>query len=89
MVDVQSSNLKLVDRARRIFRAILIPLVESDPTTHPSIDVSDDAELDKLIKECGGSVKTALVAARWSCGAEEARKRLEGVDGILKRALEG
>ncbi len=89
MVDVKTSNIKLLDRARRIFRAVLVPLTEPHMSIQPSIDTDDDGAVDRLIAKCGGSVKTAVIAARWGCGAEEAVERLEEVDGVLKKALEG
>lgn len=89
MVDVKRSNLKLVERARRIFRSVLEPIQgESDHSTiHFSIDIADDAAVDRLIDDCDGSVKLAMVAARWSCTPEEARTKLEAAKGILRKAL--
>lgn len=82
MVDVKRSNAKLVMRARGIVRTVLQPY-----DGRLSINLSDDAALDKLIDDCG-SVKTAMVAARWKCGREEAERRLRAAGGILKVALE-
>ena len=88
MVDVRSTNAKLIDRARRIFRAVLTPILDTDPSIQPSIDVNDDEMVDRLIRSCEGSVKIALVVARWTCKVDEAKTRLDRVDGILRRALE-
>ena len=87
MVDVKSSNAKLIDRARRIFRTVLVPLTQSPLSITPSIDIADDAAVDRLIKDCGGSVKTAIVAARWGHGVDDAIERLEVSEGGLKRSL--
>ena len=47
MVDLRASNTKLADRARRIVRAV----------TNLS-----PAESERLLNECGGEVKTAIVS---------------------------
>jgi len=71
MVDVKRSNVKLISRARLVFRSVL----------------SDDEAIDHLMEQCGDSVKTAIVAARWD-SPKEASERLAAADGVLKLALE-
>ena len=85
MVDVKRSNIKLIHRARRIFRMVFASL------NHPPevLDMADDQALDELIDRCNGSVKTAIVAAQWNVTLEEAQHRLESVNGVLKPALIG
>jgi N-acetylmuramic acid 6-phosphate etherase len=82
MVDVQRSNLKLVSRARAIFRSILSSLPLSI-----SFDLDDDDAIDTLIDACEGSVKQAMIAARWDCSPSDAKCRLERADGMLKKAI--
>jgi N-acetylmuramic acid 6-phosphate etherase len=76
MVDVKTSNLKLIDRSRRIFRAIL-------PSTTPL----RDEEIDALISSCKGSVKLALVVSKLNCSIPDAEARLASAGGVLKKAL--
>lgn len=87
MVDVKRSNLKLVTRARSIFRAVLEPLSRPPTNAILSVDLDDDLAIDALIDACDGSVKVAMVSARWQCDPAEAQDRLDAVDGILKKAL--
>lgn len=86
MVDVKRSNIKLINRARLIFRSVLAPLVQQEGITM-DIDLADDLAIDTLMDACEGSVKTAMVAARWNCSPAEASKRLEDAGGLLKVAL--
>lgn len=72
MIDVQPTNAKLRDRARRI--------VES------ACDLSP-AEAAALLARCNGEVKTALVSALASVSPEQARKRLEKAKGLVRAAL--
>jgi len=83
MADVKRSNIKLVNRARNIFRSVLEPL----NGVKMSIDLNNGDAIDCLIDDCDGSVKRAMVAARWSCSPAEAKERLDAVGGILKKAL--
>jgi N-acetylmuramic acid 6-phosphate etherase len=73
MVDLRATNTKLADRARRIVR-------ELTKLSNP------DAE--KMLAECGGEVKTAIV--RYHCGVSpaEARQMLSAAHGHLRKALE-
>ncbi|TFK33862.1 hypothetical protein BDQ12DRAFT_614474 [Crucibulum laeve] len=74
MVDVKSSNHKLIDRARRIYRTLL-----------PSSTLTD-SEVDTLIASCGGSVKLALVVGKLGVSVTDGRSRLETAGGLLKKA---
>jgi N-acetylmuramic acid 6-phosphate etherase len=87
MVDVKRSNHKLVNRARRIFRCVLEPLTLPPTSIKLPLNLQDDQAVDALIDECDGSVKLAMVAARWSCTPAEATAKLNKADGLLKRAL--
>ncbi|KAF9450264.1 N-acetylmuramic acid 6-phosphate [Macrolepiota fuliginosa MF-IS2] len=77
MVDVKPSNLKLRDRARRIFRTVL-------PATALS-----DLQIDELLSSCQDNVKLALVVENHKCSVLDAAKILHDAEGVLKRALEG
>ncbi len=72
MVDVQATNAKLRDRARRI--------VELACSLAPK-----DAE--ELLARCDGQVKTALVASLAHVSPEEARLRLRQAEGSVRMAL--
>lgn len=84
MVDVKRSNIKLINRARLIFRSVLDPLAVKKPL---KVDLDDDEAIDALIDACDGSVKRAMVAARWGCTPAEAGDRLATANGLLKTAL--
>lgn len=72
MVDVQSSNAKLEDRAVRL-------------TCHATGASEDRAR--QALAEAGGSVKTALVMLRLGVSAGEARARLSAAGGHSRLAL--
>ena len=59
MVDLQATNSKLTERAKRIVCALT--------------QLSPD-EAAELLKRCGGEVKTAIVAHRLGKSPEEARE---------------
>ncbi len=73
MVDLQPTNQKLRERARRI--------VERTTGLKPS-----DAQA--LLERCG-DVKTAIVAHHARIAPEAARERLRAASGSVRRALEG
>lgn len=73
MVDLRASNSKLADRARRIVRAV----------THLS-----DHESERLLRGCGGEVKTAIVSHYTGYGSADARRLLAASQGHLRKALE-
>ncbi|MCI0477811.1 MAG: N-acetylmuramic acid 6-phosphate etherase, partial [Anaerolineales bacterium] len=72
MVDVQATNAKLRDRARRIVAR--------------ACDLSYD-DADALLARCDGEVKTAIVVARARVLPEDARRRLREAGGIVREAL--
>lgn len=71
MVNVQTSNAKLVDRARRIIA---------------SATGMDEAAAARLLAE-GGTVKTAIVMEKLSLGRVDAEARLREAGGSLRAAL--
>jgi len=73
MVDLRASNTKLVDRARRMLIGFTGLSAE---------------EADRKLSECGGELKTAIVAQLCSLSPEEAGRLLEQTGGHLRRALE-
>jgi len=74
MVDLRASNTKLNDRARRIVRYLT--------------DLSE-AEAERLLKDSGGEVKTAIVRHHTGHSTAEARQLLSASHGHLRKALEG
>jgi N-acetylmuramic acid 6-phosphate etherase len=72
MVDLRASNTKLNDRARRIVRAVT---------------KLSDMDSDRLLKESGGEVKTAIVRHYTGDSSADARQRLEAAHGHLRTAL--
>jgi len=74
MVDLRASNTKLADRARRIVRAV----------TNLS-----DSESERLLQDCGGEVKTAIVSHYTGYSSIDARRLLESAHGHLRNALQG
>jgi N-acetylmuramic acid 6-phosphate etherase len=74
MVDLRASNSKLADRARRIVRAVT--------------NLSDN-ESERLLRDCGGEVKTAIVSHYTGFTSVEARELLANSHGHLRKALEG
>jgi N-acetylmuramic acid 6-phosphate etherase len=73
MVDLQTSNAKLVARAVRITSALT---GASDPNAGRAI-------------AAGGSVKAAIVMLRLGVDRAEAERRLARAGGVLRKALEG
>ncbi len=73
MVDLRASNTKLADRARRIVRAV----TKLSPT-----------ESERLLSECNGEVKTAIVSYDRGVSADEARQLLTASHGHLRSALQ-
>src|SRR3990172_4610970 len=72
MVDLRASNTKLADRARRIVRAVT-NLSEPDS--------------DRLLRDSGGEVKTAIVRHYTGYSPAEARQLLSASHGHLRTAL--
>jgi N-acetylmuramic acid 6-phosphate etherase len=74
MVDLRASNTKLADRARRIVRAVT--------------NLSEN-ETERLLRDCGGEVKTAIVRHYTGYTSADARQLLTASHGHLRKALEG
>ncbi|MCC3376716.1 N-acetylmuramic acid 6-phosphate etherase [Cohnella sp. REN36] len=72
MVDLQPSNGKLVDRAKRIIQL----------ATQAS-----DAEVEAAYEAADGHVKTAIVMLRAGADKEQARQLLERADGFVGGAI--
>ncbi len=72
MVDLRVGSRKLADRARRL----VVELGRVDP-----------ARAERLLAESGGHAKLAILMARASLSAGDARQRLEGAGGSLAAAL--
>jgi len=79
MIDLKSSNEKLVDRARRIFRSVI--------TASEYYEISQDSVVDSIIAMCDGSLKLALVVAKIGCSPTEGRQRLEAAGGVLRKVI--
>jgi len=76
MVDLKSSNHKLIDRACHIFKTVL---------PHTKLQ---DSEIDALIDSCDGSVKVALVIESLECSVDSAHLKLDAAGGVLRKAWE-
>lgn len=73
MIDLQMTNLKLKERAKRVVMTIT--------------GVGYEEAADYLDK-ADGHVKTALVMIRAKVGREEARRRLQRSDGFVRAAID-
>lgn len=73
MVDVQTTNEKLIDRAKRIVM----------------LATGEDEEIVKTaLEQSSFQPKVAVVMIKTHCSKEEAIKRLEAANGFIKKALE-
>lgn len=72
MVDLRATNNKLMVRSRRIVTALT---------------GLTDGESERLLAECGGELKTAIVAHLCGVAPDEARKRLDRAGGHLRHVL--
>lgn len=72
MVDLTATNEKLRDRSRRIVSELT--------------GLSHDAA-GKILADCGGEVKTAVVATLCGVSSDEARRKLKQAQGRLRPAL--
>jgi N-acetylmuramic acid 6-phosphate etherase len=77
MIDVKATNIKLKQRARNILR-----FVGGDACTQ------SDAELDRILESCRGSVKLAAVTVVLKVSVSEAEDRLSRNQGVLARVFE-
>jgi N-acetylmuramic acid 6-phosphate etherase len=74
MIDLQMTNLKLKERAKRVVMTIT------------GVGYEEAAE---YLAKAGGHVKTALVMIKAQVDREEAQRRLERADGFVRAAIEG
>jgi N-acetylmuramic acid 6-phosphate etherase len=74
MIDLQMTNLKLKERAKRVVMTIT------------GVSYEEAAE---YLEKAGGHVKTALVMIKAGVSRVEAQKRLEKADGFVRAAIEG
>jgi N-acetylmuramic acid 6-phosphate etherase len=72
MVDLQLTNQKLHERAKRIIMTIT------------GLDYNHAAQ---ILQDAGGHVKSALVMHAHGCSREEALKRLERANGIVRKTM--
>lgn len=72
MIDLQLTNNKLVERAKRIIMTIT------------GVDYDESA---KYLEKSKGHVKTALVMILADVGYEEAKSRLDSADGFVRNAI--
>ena len=73
MVDVVATNEKLRARVHRIVA---------------QATGADAAQVDEALAASGGDAKVAIVSLLTGIGAAEAQRRLDGVDGVVRKALE-
>jgi N-acetylmuramic acid 6-phosphate etherase len=73
MIDLQMTNLKLVERSKRIVMT----------ATGVDYDTASD-----YLEKAGGHVKTALVMIKANVGFHEAKERLVRADGFVRLAIE-
>ena len=72
MIDLQLTNKKLVERAKKIIMTI----------TGVSYEAADD-----YLKKSGGHVKTALVMIKANVSVDEAKRRLNMANGFVRKAI--
>ena len=72
MVDLQVKNVKLKDRAERIIM---------------TVTGLNKCAADKLLDEAKGNVKTAIVMHKLRTDYEDARKKLDEHDGLVRKVL--
>ncbi|KJR89810.1 N-acetylmuramic acid 6-phosphate etherase [Sporothrix schenckii 1099-18] len=82
MIDLQMSNEKLRDRARRVLRTVVSPA--GILAAHR---VDEDAEVDSLLAGCDGSVKLSILVAMSGLSPDQARLVLQKSGGMLSKAL--
>ncbi|CAK7231713.1 hypothetical protein SBRCBS47491_008024 [Sporothrix bragantina] len=88
MIDLQMSNEKLRDRARRVLRTVVSPdAANTANTSKAAHDVHQDAEVDAILAGCDGSVKLSILVAMSGLSPEQARLVLQKSGGMLSKAL--
>ena len=73
MIDLQATNVKLIERATRIIVAIT---------------ECSRREADAALKNCNGELKTAIVSQGLGISPDSARSRLDSKQGHLRNVLE-
>ncbi len=73
MVDLQLTNSKLADRAKRIVKMAT---------------AADDATASRALDQAGGHVKTAIVMIAAGLDAGEARRRIDEAGGFIRPAMQ-
>jgi N-acetylmuramic acid 6-phosphate etherase len=74
MIDLQMTNLKLKERAKRVVMTIT------------GVGYEEAAD---YLERAGGHVKTALVMIKAGVAKSDAKERLEKADGFVRAAIEG
>ncbi|MGG3942390.1 N-acetylmuramic acid 6-phosphate etherase [Peribacillus psychrosaccharolyticus] len=72
MVDVQSTNEKLIERAKRI-------VMDSTECKYE--------QAAEVLERANGEVKTAIIMILTNCSYDEAKDRLKSADGFVRKAL--
>jgi N-acetylmuramic acid 6-phosphate etherase len=72
MVDLQLTNQKLTERAKRI-------IMMATGCTYE--------EAAEILKSAGNHVKTAIVMKKLGVSANDAKKKLEEANGFVKKAI--
>ncbi|KAJ2958794.1 hypothetical protein NQZ79_g5634 [Umbelopsis isabellina] len=86
MVDVKSSNEKLVARSRRIVKMAVGSSGYLAGTDEP-VNM-DDETIDQLMKACNGQVKLSILVAMTGLSVADAVDLLNKTNGVLRAALE-
>jgi N-acetylmuramic acid 6-phosphate etherase len=73
MVDVNPSNLKLIERAKKI----IMQAASCDLET-----------ATQVLADSGNKVKTAIVMVKLKCSKEDAEERLKKADGFIRIAVQ-
>ncbi len=99
MVDVQATNAKLRQRARRIVAEAVQEArgkgqeSANQRITNHELRITDhtsritDEEVGRMLDACNGEVKTAIVSLINGVSPDEARRQLAAVGGVVRRAL--
>ncbi len=74
MVDMRPTNVKLRERAQRLFC---------------QASGCDEKDAGTWLEKCNWEVKTAIVAYRLGVSPEDARRKLELAGGFVRKVLEG
>ncbi|HQI83274.1 MAG TPA: N-acetylmuramic acid 6-phosphate etherase [Anaerolineae bacterium] len=87
MVDVRATNAKLRQRARRIVaEAVQDARGKMQEITDHASHITDE-EVERVLNDCNGEVKTAIVMLINNVTPEEARRPLAAAGGVVRRAI--